>query len=281
MHFSTKTPFQRAFQRTALGRVLKFLDLLYVKTVNTIRTKNGNAVKGLFLSVVQMVVMFIFFYIFMKFSGMDKLAMIRGSFVLFMLSGVFMYITHIQTLAPVATAAVPVGGLTMHAPITSILLIVAAACSSLYVSTFSILLILFVVHTLVEPIVIENPAKLAYCFFLVWLSAVAIGVLLGGVKPFLPSFFNMLRMAYMRLNMVFSGKMFTGNSLPIIALPYFTWNPIFHIIDQTRDALFINYTARHTNLTYPLVASIFILAVGIIAMQATRILYSDSTSRRD
>jgi ABC-type polysaccharide/polyol phosphate export permease len=52
--------------------------------------------------------------------------------------------------------------------------------------------------------------------------------------------------------MVASGKMFVANSLPGSVLVMFTWNPLFHVIDQARGFAFIDYQPRNSDLFYPL-----------------------------
>ena len=71
-----------------------------------------------------------------------------------------------------------------------------------------------------------------------------------GIKP--RNFFWKMQTVFQRLNMVASGKMFVANSLPGSVLVMFTWNPLFHVIDQARGFAFINYQPRNSDLFYPL-----------------------------
>jgi hypothetical protein len=71
-------------------------------------------------------------------------------------------------------------------------------------------------------------------FLLAWASGCAIGILLYGLMPWAPSFISLLSTIYQRANMIFSGKMMLGNTLPATMLVMFDWNPLFHIIDQAR-----------------------------------------------
>ena len=40
------------------------------------------------------------------------------------------------------------------------------------------------------------------------------------------------------------------------------WNPLFHLIDQMREAAFVNYTAHHTNMVYPTICCFGLLLLG-------------------
>jgi ABC-type polysaccharide/polyol phosphate export permease len=70
--------------------------------------------------------------------------------------------------------------------------------------------------------------------------------------------------------MIFSGKMFVGNMLPWAMLPFFAWNPLFHVIDQGRGFIFINYHPMKSNLAYPIYVSLALIAIGLMAEFFTR-----------
>jgi len=70
--------------------------------------------------------------------------------------------------------------------------------------------------------------------------------------------------------MIASGKMFVANQLPRKMIDWFDWNPLFHIIDQTRGFVFINYFPHHSSVTYPLYVSLAVLMIGLMAEFYTR-----------
>ena len=75
---------------------------------------------------------------------------------------------------------------------------------------------------------------------------------------------------YVRLNMFASGKMFLANLMTPKMLAIFTWNPLFHIIDQGRGETFVNYNPMKSDIMYPLVVSIVLLVIGLIGESYTR-----------
>jgi ABC-type polysaccharide/polyol phosphate export permease len=77
-------------------------------------------------------------------------------------------------------------------------------------------------------------------------------------------------MVYQRVNMFASGKFFVANMIPSFILPWFAWNPLFHLIDQERGFLFINYSPHRTMLFYPLWFAIAALMVGLLINFTTR-----------
>ena len=80
----------------------------------------------------------------------------------------------------------------------------------------------------------------------------AIGLVIYELKPWGPEMVILVQIVFQRLNMVASGKMFVTNSLPGSVLVMFPWSPLFHVIDQARGFVFINYQARNSDLFYPL-----------------------------
>ena len=67
-----------------------------------------------------------------------------------------------------------------------------------------------------------------------------------------------------------SGKMFVANQLPSTMVALFTINPLFHIIDQARGFIFINYFPRNTSYEYALIVAFVILFIGLLGEFYTR-----------
>ena len=72
-------------------------------------------------------------------------------------------------------------------------------------------------------------------------------------------------MVYIRANMIASGKMFVANMLPTSMIAFFDWNPLFHVIDQARGFVFVNYFPHYTNWQYPLYFTLVVLVLGFMA----------------
>ena len=59
--------------------------------------------------------------------------------------------------------------------------------------------------------------------------------------------------------------MFLANSLPAKLRGYFSWNPLYHTIDQARGFVFVNYSPHYTSLMYPIYVTIACVMIGLIA----------------
>ncbi len=105
---------------------------------------------------------------------------------------------------------------------------------------------------------------------LAWFSGIAVGSCFLAVKPWFPKATGTTQQIYARFNMFASGKMFVANAMPATMIYFFAWNPLFHIIDQGRGYIFINYNPLKSNLEYPIAVSIVLLVIGLIGESQTR-----------
>jgi ABC-type polysaccharide/polyol phosphate export permease len=257
----------------------KFLTLLYFTIVSDIRKSDGNALRGLFKEIMQTMVLLGVFYMMINILGLRG-ASVRGNFVLFLMSGIFLFMTHIKAVGKIVGTGGASNPMLKHAPVSTLLLIISAALSTLYIQILAMCVLLLIAHVMIEPIVFYNFKGFMLCFFIAWSSGASIGLLFLSLTPFLPTTMGIVTAIYQRANMIFSGKMFLASTLPGYILPMFTWNPLFHSIDQSRGYTFINYNAHVTNLTYPVVLSLSLLLIGMMIEHWARKYVSESWARR-
>lgn len=266
-----------SFGRLFFG-AFEFLTLVYHGAVRDVRKSKGNAVQALVMEVLQAATVVIFFYVLITFLGMRGVA-VRGSFVLYVLTGVFLYLTHNKAISAVSGGG-PTNPMLKHAPVSTLMLIVSGAVSALYVQVLAVLVISFVANVLIDPFTVYNLKRVALCFMLAWFSGCAIGIIFLSLRPFFPNFITILEQVYKRANMIFSGKMFLANSLPSSYLVFFMWNPLFHTIDQARGAAFVNYTPHYTTLDYAVYLSLVLICVGMMLEHGGRQFVSESWNSR-
>lgn len=266
--------------RTILQAAGATLGLIYHQTVYNLRNDHRNAVVGLVMTVLQSAIFLMAFLLIYLIMGVRN-SPIRGDFTLFLLSGIFMFMVHIQASGAVAGSHSLSGGLIKHEPLSPAILIAAAALAVLYRQTISCLAILWAYHVLIAPVRFEAwPGSLAM-YLLAWFSGACIGLIFLGIRPWSPKGARLVTTAYQRINMFASGKMFVANVLPNLLLPWFVWNPLFHIIDQQRGFLFINYSPLKTDPLYALWFSLAALMVGLLINFTTRKYESLSWSAAD
>lgn len=256
-------------RRSAFAAVMRTTEVIFHATVRNIRKDHGNAVIGMLMNMLQTVMLVTAFYFLMSFSGMRGAA-IRGDFVLYVMSGIFLFMTHTRTMGVVAKAEGMTSQMMKHSPMNPVVAIVAAAISSLYIQFTSAAVVLYIYHAAVQPIHIDQWQGMMGMFLLAWGSGAAIGMVAYAFMPWAPGFIGLIVTLYQRINMIASGKMFLANALPAQMLALFDWNPLFHIIDQARGFVFLNYSPRNTNIEYPLIVTLVFFVLGLMGIFYTR-----------
>lgn len=266
-------------ERSWIGLGFETLELVYHVAVRNLRKTHNNAVLGLVMSIVQSLIMLLVMYFMMSLFGMRRIA-VRGDFMLYVMSGVFMFMTHIKAIGAVSHADGPTSQMMMHAPMNPIISIMGAALGSLYQQTLAAAVILFVYHTLWNPITIDEPVGMLGMFLLSWFSGIGIGMVFLSAKPWQPEAVGILVTLYQRANVIASGKMVLANNLATNRRDWFDWNPLFHTIDQARGFIFLNYTPRYTDYHYAIYYALVCMMIGLMAEFFTRQHASASWNKR-
>jgi ABC-type polysaccharide/polyol phosphate export permease len=256
---------RRTPTRTAFG----LLELIFHATVRNVRKSHGNAVIGLLINIFQTILLVVVFYVMFEVLGLRGSA-IRGDFLLYVMSGIFMYMTHIKALGAVFGAEGPTSPMMKHSPMNTIVAIAAAALGALYIQVLSAGVVLFLYHAAFTPVSLHDPIGTMGMFLMAWASGVAIGMLLLAAKPWQPDLVGIISQIYQRMNMIASGKMFVANMMPTAILKLFDWNPLFHIIDQTRGFMFLNYNPHYSSISYPIYVGLTCLMIGLMGEFYTR-----------
>lgn len=245
------------------------LGLIYHATVREVRRTHRNPVMGLLFNIVQTVILVLTFFVLFQLLGMRGSA-VRGDFLLYIMSGIFIYFAHTKAMMAVVSSEGPTSPMMQHRPMNTAIAISAAAVASLYLQTLSLIVVLFIYHAAVTPITIDEPAA-AYCMVLVaWISGVGVGMIFLAIKPWAPNFVAIGSGIYSRANMIASGKMFLANSLPSSVIVLFDWNPLFHAIDQARGFIFLHYNPHFSNWQYPLYLTAILIMIGLMGEFYTR-----------
>ena len=274
--------FQTTKPRSRLGSAIYISELIYHNSVRAVRKTHGNAFMALFMNMLQTVIFVLAFYFMFQILGMRSTA-IRGDFMIYIMTGVFLYMTHTKTLGAVVSSEGPASPMMQHAPMNTAIAIASAMLSTLYIQILSLVVILFVYDVAFNPFVmqeIHDPIGCLAMILLAWFSGAAIGMLLLAAKPWFPTPVQIVSTVYQRANMIASGKMFVANSLPPHMLAMFSWNPLFHPIDQSRGHAFVDYNPRNSDWEYALYLSLILIMIGLMGEFYTRKHASASWSAR-
>ncbi|PIE12128.1 MAG: ABC transporter permease [Rhodobacterales bacterium] len=255
--FETRRP------RNRVGSAFQMLELIFHWTARELSQSHRHPAMALLKQIFQTLLMISVFYVMFNVMGMRKSA-VRGDYMLYLMSGVFCFMVHVKAVSAVQKADGPTSPMVLHAPMNTMISIISVALTDLYRQVVAAAVILGVYEAFTGNVVLDQPVPAVGMFILCWASGCAVGILLWGLKPFLPALTGMAITIYMRANMVFSGKMFVANSLPGFMMPFFDWNPLFHIIDQLRGFVFLNYNPHFTSVSYPIYLSLAFVALGLL-----------------
>ncbi|MDO5648875.1 ABC transporter permease [Paracoccus sp. (in: a-proteobacteria)] len=261
--------FERRHSHSILGNAGGTLALIYHQTVYNLRTEHRNPLIGLLTTMATNAAFVVVFLLMYMLIGMRS-SPLRGDFMLYIMSGIFMFMVHVQTLSSVAGSQTAMSALGKHAPLNPFVLISGAALAALYRQVIGCIAMLALYHIAVTPLTIYDPVLAAALFLLSWFLGACIGLIFLGLRPWSPNTTRLLTTVYQRVNMFASGKFFVANTMPGFLMPWFEWNPLFHLIDQQRGALFINYSPMRTSLTYPLWVALGALMLGLLINFTTR-----------
>ncbi|MEM6304822.1 MAG: ABC transporter permease [Pseudomonadota bacterium] len=251
------------------GSAMSFAELVYHSIVRSIRKQHNNAFIAIFINMLQAILFVLAFYAMFSILGMRGAAL-RGDFLLYIMSGIFLYLTHIKALGAVAGSEGPASPMMQHAPMTTAIAIASAALGALYIQVLSCFVILYVYHVAFVPITIEEPIEAFGMLLLAWFTGCALGMVMLAVKPWFPTFVSIFTQIYQRANMIASGKMFVANMLPGYMIAMFDWNPLFHAIDQSRGYVFLNYNPRYSTWEYAFWVGVVLLVIGLMGEFYTR-----------
>lgn len=255
--------------QTLLGGAFTFSELVFHAVVRGIRSGHSNAVLAIVMNIIQILALVTVFYLIMSMLG-TRIAKIRGEFILFLLTGVFLFMTHIKSVGSVGGVGTGNNPMMLHSPMNMMVSLLSTAFGTLYTQVVSILVILFGYSVAVAPLEIQDPGGAFYMLILAWFTGCAVGVIFMAIKPWFPSTSSILSTVYRRLNMIFSGKMVVANALGGFMLSFFAWNPLFHVIDQCRGFVFRNYFPRNTSWEYAIWVGVALLMIGLLGIFYTR-----------
>lgn len=257
---SRKTPARDAFV---------ILELIFHATVHNVRKGQGNAIVGMLTTIAQSVGLVVIFYVVFEVMGMRGLK-IRGDYIIYILSGIFVFMTHVKTVGAVAGAEGAVSPIMKHSPMNTTISICAAALSALYQQVLAVAVMLFVYHAVIHPLRIDQPVATFAMLLLAWFTGAAIGMVFMAFNPWAPALVGLVNKSYVRISMFASGKMFVANMMPGYLLAMFDWNPLFHTIDQARGFLFLNYNPHYSSVSYPVYVMLVLIVIGMMAEHFTR-----------
>lgn len=261
--------FRQNNRNTRLGGALTLTEVIYHSVVRDVRSTHNNAFMAIAINMLQTLLFVAAFYVMFTVLGLRASA-VRGDFLLYVMSGVFLFMCHTKAVGAVARAEGASSPIMQHAPMNTIVTICAAAVSVLYIQILTMFFILFLYHVAITPLYIYDPVGAFLMVLLAWFTGCAVGLIFLVIKPWNPTAVMIMTTVYQRANMIASGKMFLANTLPGFMLKMFDWNPLFHAIDQARGYVFVNYNPHYSSWEYAFWVGVVLTIIGLMGEFYTR-----------
>ena len=238
-----------------------FISLVHALVIRDLRTAHKAASIGLLLSIGQPLIFGLTFYALMGLFSFRP-TVVRGDNLTFVMSGFILFFFHLRTATTVAGALKK--DMMNHARATPFLLVTVKAISAGYTNLLALIVLMLMNGLLRGVYEMDNPLGFITVVFWCWLGGVAVGMNVMALKYYF-AWGPLVESVYSRVMFLTSGKFFVANNIGPLMRAVLEWNPLFHLLDQGRDAIFLNYTAKTTNMTYPIVVILLLLAIGFAA----------------
>ena len=157
-------------------------ELIYHSVVRSVRKQHNNAFVAIFMNMMQAVMFVGAFYIMFSVLGLRRSA-VRGDFLIYIMSGIFLYMTHSKAVGAVSGSEGPASPMMQHAPMTTVIAITSAAMGALYIQVLSLCVILAAYHVAFAPLQIEQPIAAFGMLLIAWFTGCALGMVLLALKP--------------------------------------------------------------------------------------------------
>ncbi len=116
-------------------------ELIFHTAVRLVRKGSGNAIIALATNIAQTLLFVVTIYAVFLVMGWGPRGL-RGDLLLYVLTGVFIYICHVKAMQAILQAEGPTSPMMKHAPMNTYVSIGAAALSALYLQLISIVALL-------------------------------------------------------------------------------------------------------------------------------------------
>jgi capsular polysaccharide transport system permease protein len=167
----------------------------------------------------------------------------------FMAIGILLIQGFLQTMSGSARAIGKNKALYAFRQVQPISAVLAGALFQVLVKMFVIIGIIIIMYFMDMDLQMSNPILFLTCFFLLWIFAVALGLLFGIAELFIQEI-GKIREMITRPMFFISGVFFSLQDFPKEYWPFLTWNPVLHAIELTRYSVYSTYGHEGVSLGF-------------------------------
>jgi capsular polysaccharide transport system permease protein len=184
----------------------------------------------------------------------------------FMAFGLLLVQSFIQTLEKSAKSINKNKSLFAFRQVQPISAVIAVGLFELLLKVFILIGIVIIMFFVGMDIQLENPLLFIACFFLLWLCAMAIGLIFGITEMFIPEIAK-IRMLASRPLLFISGVFFSLQDIPEEYWYLLDWNPILHGVELSRYAAYPSYGDSGVSFTFLLTITFISLFLALVVYQ--------------
>jgi len=190
--------------------------------------------------------------------------------VQFMLTGLVPFTMFRETMNQMQGAINQNKQLFAFPQVTTFDVIFARGLLEVLLLAFVFMVLLTIIHLAGWTINIERPLDvLAACSLLATIG-LGFGFAFASLSPLWPSMRQLSSALLGRPLFLSSGIFFTADSVPSSVRQYLLYNPLLHLLELIRSAVFHEFETQHGSWTYAGTWAICSLAVGLLMHQALR-----------
>ena len=126
----------------AFSSAMSISALIYHSVVRSVRKQHNNAFITIGVNVLQVATFVGVFYLMFSIRGLRGAA-IRGDLLVYIMSGIFLFMTHTKTMQSVFASEELSSPMIQHSPMNTVISIMTAAFGALYIQLLSLFIILY------------------------------------------------------------------------------------------------------------------------------------------
>jgi capsular polysaccharide transport system permease protein len=167
----------------------------------------------------------------------------------FMAIGILYIQSFLQTLGGSARSINQNKALFAFRQVQPLSAVLAGALFSLLIKITVIIVTIIIMYFIGIELNISNPLLFLACFILLWLSAVALGLIFGIAELFVKEI-GKVRELVSRPMFFISATFFSLQDIPRQYWSFLDWNPVLHAIELSRSAVYSTYGSEGVSLEY-------------------------------
>ncbi|GAA6135050.1 ABC transporter permease [Oceaniserpentilla sp. 4NH20-0058] len=146
-------------------------------------------------------------------------------------------------------------------------------CARLIIEVVTFILVFLILMVILAwfgyDVMPQDLLGLLYASLLLVYLSVGLGLVLCTITSIWEDFEKVLQMM-MRPLIFVSGVFFAATMIPAQYWYVVTWNPVFHLIEMMREAMFVTYTSPVADPTYVIIVSFVINALGLMMFSVNK-----------